>query len=70
MFWFVRHEDDTDFEGKSWAPLVEAWLKLVPAGGRFTNVQGQVTTLDGLTAADYVHSDPLDVDYLSSRSQG
>ena len=30
MFWFVRHEEDTDFEGKSWAPLVEAWLKLGP----------------------------------------
>jgi hypothetical protein len=66
MFWFIRHDHDVDFEGKNWAELLVAWLKLVPAGGRFTNVQGQVTTLDRFTASDYVFSDRLDLDHLSS----
>jgi hypothetical protein len=38
----------------------------VPAGGRFAEVDGHVTTLDGQTAAEYAASDPLDLDYLST----
>jgi hypothetical protein len=41
-------------------------LKRVPATGRFTEVDGAVLTLDDLTAREYVESDPLDVDHLSS----
>jgi hypothetical protein len=67
MFWFVRNDADTSFEGQSWAVLLDAWLKLVPAGGRFTEVQGTVVTLDDLTAAEHVNSDPLDLDHLSLR---
>jgi hypothetical protein len=37
----------------------------VPASGRFVQVDGQVATLDEMTAADYVFSDPLDLDFLS-----
>jgi hypothetical protein len=66
-FWFVRKDEDVDFEGKNWATFLDAWLKLVPEGGRFTKVHGQVATLEDLTAADFVHSDPLDLDHLSSR---
>jgi hypothetical protein len=66
-FWFVRKDEDVEFEGTSWAVFLEAWLRLVPEDGRFTKVHGQVATLDDLTAADFVHSDPLDLDYLSSR---
>lgn len=66
-FWFVRRDEDVDFEGKDWASFVDGWLKLVPQGGRFTTVYGQLTTLDDLTAADFIHSDPLDLDHLSSR---
>jgi len=69
-FWFVRHDEDIDFDGSSWSTFLESWLGLVPPTGRFNTVFGQVTTLADLTAADYVNSDPLDLDHLSSRGGG
>lgn len=65
FFWFVRREDDADFEGNRWADLLQAWLRLVPATGRFMSVEGQVATLQDMTAFDYVESDRLDLDHLS-----
>jgi hypothetical protein len=65
-FLFLRNENDVDFEGKSWSVLLDSWLNLVPRVGRFTKVFGQVTTLSDLSAADYVNSDPLDLDHLST----
>jgi len=67
FFWFIRNDNDADLEGKSWADLLKDWLKLVPASGRFGSVDGLVATLEGLTAKDYVESDPLDLDHLSTR---
>lgn len=66
-FWFIRDDNDADFEGNSWADLLEDWLKLVPASGRFGSVDGLVVALEDLTAKDYVESDPLDLDHLSTR---
>lgn len=65
FFWFVRNDDQADFEGKSWATLLAAWLELVPQSGRFSSVEGQVASLEEMTGADYVGSDPLDLDSLS-----
>jgi hypothetical protein len=65
MFWFVRHDDNADFEGRSWADLLAAWLTLVQPSGRFVEIEGQVVTLAEMTGADYVASDPLDLDHLS-----
>jgi hypothetical protein len=67
MFWFIRNEDQPTFEKQGWDVLLRAWLARVPATGRFANVDGVVLTLDDLTARDYVESDPLDLDHLSSR---
>jgi hypothetical protein len=67
-FLFLRNENDVDFEGKSWSVLLDSWLNLVPRSGRFTKICGQVTTLSDLSAADYVDSDPLDLDHLSTGS--
>lgn len=67
IFWFVRNEKDADFGGKNWADLLKEWLKLVPTTGRFKSIEGQVLTLQDMTAADYVDSDPLDLDHLSTR---
>jgi hypothetical protein len=67
-FWFVRDDLDEDFEGVEWSKLLEKWLALVQASGRFTSVEGQVTSLDRLTADEYVHSDSLDLDHLSGPS--
>jgi hypothetical protein len=68
-FWFVRDDRDADFEGKSWADLLKEWLKLVQAAGRFTSVDGQVVPLRDITAEDYVDSDSLDLDHLSTESR-
>jgi hypothetical protein len=65
MYWFIRDDLEQDFEGTEWATLLAKWLALVPAGGRFTVVEGQVTSLERLTADEYVHSDRLDLDHLS-----
>jgi hypothetical protein len=65
FLWFVREEDETLFEGADWSEILNQWLKLVPAGGRFKVVEGAVVTLDDMTARDYVESDPLDLDHLS-----
>jgi hypothetical protein len=66
MLHFIRHENGMTFEGKRWYEFLESWLSLVPAAGRFHEVQGLVTTLDNLTAAEYVRSDRLDLDHLSA----
>lgn len=68
--WFVRNEQDATFEGKNWADLLKAWLKLVPAMGRFRKVEGVVVTLDDMSAAEHVASDALDLDHLSFRTEG
>jgi hypothetical protein len=66
-FWFVRKDDQPDFDGSSWSSLLNDWLKLIPKSDRFSQIQGAVVALEDLTASDYVHSDQLDLDHLSSR---
>jgi len=70
IFWFIRHGEGgaAGFEGKDWVDLLREWLRLVPKSGRFTEVDGQVVTLADLTGEEYVNSDPLDLDHLSSRT--
>lgn len=69
LFWFVREVEEPTFEGKGWWDLLSAWLKLVPASGRFKAVDGQVVVLEDMTARDYVESDPLDLDHLSGTKE-
>ena len=66
-FWFIRQEYESDFEGQRWDTLLEAWLRLIPASGRFKPVYGTVMALQDLTARDHVESDPLNLDHLSTR---
>ena len=63
-FFFIRHDVDSEFEGAPWKNFLDVWLKQLAADTRFT-ADGQISTLDELTASDYVHSDPLDLDHLS-----
>src|SRR5690606_19143655 len=65
FFWFVREEDETLFEGADWSEMLEQWLGLVPARGRFNVIEGAVVPLDDMTARDYAERDPLDLDQLS-----
>jgi hypothetical protein len=66
-FWFIREEEAMDFEGRRWDTLLDGWLHLMPTAGRFRQVYGAVLALEDLTAKDYVESDPLDLDHLSTR---
>jgi hypothetical protein len=66
-FWFIHEEEAIDFEGKRWDTLLGGWLQLIPASGRFRHVHGAVLALEDLTAKEYVESDPLDLDHLSTR---
>jgi hypothetical protein len=66
-FWFIHEEEAIDFEGKRWDTILGGWLQLMPAAGRFRHVHGTVLALEDLTAREYVESDPLDLDHLSTR---
>lgn len=66
-FWFIRDADDATFEGKRWDQFLVEWEKRIPKGGRFVDVQALVQTLEDLTAREYVESDPLDLDHLTTR---
>lgn len=66
FFWFVRDDSQPDFEGRGWNEHLAAWMTLIPPSGRFEQVDAIVATLDDMTARDYVESDPLDLDHLSS----
>jgi hypothetical protein len=68
IFWFIRAETDDRFQDKEWHQLIDSWLKLIPAAGRFSSVDGLVVTLDDMTAKEYVNSDRLDLDRLSSHN--
>jgi hypothetical protein len=66
FFWFIR--DDADVASsisESRPERLKSWLRLAPPSARFTNVDGRIASLADLTAADYVASDPLDLDHLS-----
>jgi hypothetical protein len=66
-FLFIRGEEDVDFEGQRWNSLLDVWMDLIDASGRFITVTGTVVALEDITGKDYVQSDPLDLDYLSTR---
>ncbi|MCB9762405.1 MAG: hypothetical protein H6739_21590 [Alphaproteobacteria bacterium] len=68
-FFFIRDAEDVDFEGRRWDSFLEAWLGRFTAGGRFKDSSGVVLALEDLSARDYVESDPLDLRYLSERSE-
>ncbi len=66
MFWFIRDEGQLDFQGTTWNELLDKWLRLIPESDRFYQVDGVVITLEDMTAKEYVQSDRLDLDHLSS----
>lgn len=67
MFLFIRNENEPTFENQGWDHYLDAWLKRVTKKDRFVDVAGFVTTLDDITAREYIESDPLDLEHLSSR---
>lgn len=67
-FLFIRDESKVDFHGEGWDELLAKWLLLVTPKGRFASVDGLVITLDDLTARDYIESDSLDLDHVTTRA--
>jgi len=66
MFWFIRHEEQLMFQGIGWDKQRIKWLELISESGRFKSIDGQVITLEDMTAKEYIESDQLDLDHLSS----
>ena len=66
-FWFVRNDDEPAFEIDNWELCLTALPQPESTSERFVHVDGVVLTLDDLTARDFVESDPLDLDHLSTR---
>ncbi|MBE9204877.1 hypothetical protein IQ218_17375 [Synechocystis salina LEGE 06099] len=66
IFWFIRDQDQSQFKGKGWDQILEEWQELIPASGRYQNVDSLVVALEDMTAKDYVESYQLDLDHLSS----
>jgi hypothetical protein len=66
IFWFIRAEADDLFADRAWHEFLAGWLKLLPPSARFSSVEGLVVSLEDMTAKDYLHSDRLDLDRLSS----
>lgn len=65
-FWFIsKNESQPEYETPE--DLIQKWQELVPKSGRFTNVICLLVTMEDLTAKEYIESDPLDLDHLSSR---
>lgn len=66
-FWFIRNHDEPASGTTGWDAWLEKWLELIPPSGRYERVDGVVVALEDLTAQDYVESDLLDLDHLSTR---
>jgi hypothetical protein len=66
IFWFIREEEQVQFQGIGWDRFLEQWLKLIPVSGRYQTVEGSVVALEDMTAKEYIESVPLDLDHLSS----
>ncbi|WP_310484098.1 hypothetical protein [Chamaesiphon sp. VAR_48_metabat_403] len=49
-----------------WHEFLNGWSKLLPPSARFSSVEGLVVSLEDMTAKEYLQSDRLDLDRLSS----
>lgn len=64
-FHFIRKPTDQTFRGTSWDELLKKWMGLLKEDEKFKNIGGEVTTLEALSAKEYIDSDQLDLDHLS-----
>ena len=63
---FVRPEVTPEISDQRWADYLDAWLTLCEPTGSIASIDVAVLPLSVLTAQDYVDSDQLDLDHLSS----
>ena len=50
---------------EDWDRLVDGWMTRAKPTGVIRSADGAMIPLDGMTAQEYLDSDPLDLDYLS-----
>jgi len=61
-----REEADEVMTEADWDDVVAGWLARTEPFGRIAALEGAMIPLDELTAREYLDSDALDLDYLSS----
>ena len=54
------------FGNRRWDEWLKTWLALLEPSGRFTEPIGLVPDHSTMSAAEYLASDQLDLDYLST----
>lgn len=66
-FWFIRNDEQSEDNKVNWDDYLKIWLTHIPEiSGRFVR-NGSVLDLEELKASEYLESDQLDYDHLSSR---
>ena len=53
---------------EEWEDFVHGWMDRTGPHGVITSVDGDLMPLDEMAASDYLAGDPLDLDYLTSRT--
>lgn len=66
FFWFVTKDDSVP--GADLEEQVRKWMALLKTSERFPGFVHRITTLTSMSARDFVESDPLDLDYLTTRA--
>ena len=68
-FFFVKDEHSPpEFAQRTWDQWCEDWLRTIRSGGqqRFASHEGLVVEYSDMTAAEFLQSDPPDLERLSS----
>jgi len=65
--WLIRHQDNAPFGRTEWDDLLLHWQRLLPPSGRFVALDTHIIELQHMSALEYIESDPLDLDHLSTR---
>lgn len=64
-FWFIKKAEPDGFD-PAWSDITEVWTKLFDQTGRFQIEAVLTCRLEDITARDYVESEHLDLDRLST----
>lgn len=62
FIWFIL-DDEASIRDRS--SILDAWLAKIPPSGPFVTCLGRFVRYEEMTAAEYIDSDPLDLDHLS-----
>jgi hypothetical protein len=66
FFYFIREGSDEAAGNQPWSHWANLWCSRVKPGGRFRSVDGVVLPLSRIRADEFIGSDTLDLDHLST----